>query len=81
MGPMVLLQRWVRRSTRTARGIAAELATRLDETFHGIDTIKLNGIETREAQRYTGAIDGFVEAQVKAEVLEMCGRFPIYPAL
>ncbi|MEL7117175.1 MAG: ABC transporter ATP-binding protein, partial [Pseudomonadota bacterium] len=67
MGPMVLLQKWVRRSTRTARGIAADLATHLDETFHGIDTIKLNGIERREADRYSGAIGGFVEAQVKAE--------------
>lgn len=67
MGPMVLLQRWVRRSTRTARGIAADLATRLDETFHGIDTIKLNGIERRESQRYSGEIEGFVDAQIKAE--------------
>jgi len=67
MGPMVLLQKWVRRSTRTARGVAADLATRLDETFHGIDTIKLNGIETREANRYSAAIDGFVQAQIKAE--------------
>jgi ABC-type multidrug transport system fused ATPase/permease subunit len=67
MGPMVLLQRWVRRSSRQARGIAADLATRLDETFHGIDTIKLNGIEAREARRYTSEVDGFVDAQVRAE--------------
>ena len=49
MGPMVLLQRWVRRSARKARVSAARIATRLDETFHGIDTIKLNTIEDREA--------------------------------
>ena len=67
MGPMVILQKWVRRSTREARNVAAGLATRLDETFHGIDTIKLNTIETREAERYSGALDGFVTAQVKSE--------------
>ncbi|MDJ0626875.1 MAG: ABC transporter ATP-binding protein [Rhodobacter sp.] len=67
MGPMVLLQRWVRRSTRRARNIAAGLATRLDETFHGIDTIKLNTIEAREGARYADAVDGFVDAQVRSE--------------
>ncbi len=67
MGPMVLLQRWVRRTTRAARNSAAVLATRLDETFHGIDTIKLNTIEEREAQRYAGQLDGFVRAQIKSE--------------
>lgn len=67
MGPMVLLQRWVRRSTRTARDAAAGIATRLDETFHGIDTIKLNTIEPREAARFAGALDGYVNAQIKSE--------------
>ncbi|MDJ0826441.1 MAG: ABC transporter ATP-binding protein [Rhodobacter sp.] len=67
MGPMVLLQRWVRRSTRRARSVAADLATRLDETFHGIDTIKLNTIEAREARRYGQALDGYVDAQIRSE--------------
>ncbi|MCP3972155.1 MAG: ABC transporter ATP-binding protein [Rhodobacteraceae bacterium] len=67
MLPMVALQRWVRRSTRRAREAAAGLSTRLDETFHGIDTIKLNTIETREAERYADRLGGFVEAQVKSE--------------
>jgi len=67
MLPMMFLQRWVRKSTRRARSVAANLATRLDETFHGIDTIKLNTIEAREADRYAGAISGFVSAQVKSE--------------
>jgi len=67
MGPMLLLQRWVRKSTRTARHAAAGIATRLDETFHGIDTIKLNTIETREAGRFAGALDGYVDAQVRSE--------------
>ena len=67
MGPMVLLQRWVRRSARKARVSAARIATRLDETFHGIDTIKLNTIEDREAGRFAGDLDGFVDAQIRAE--------------
>ncbi len=67
MGPMVLLQRWVRRSARRARESAARIAMRLDETFHGIDTIKLNAIEAREAGRFAGDLDGFVDAQIRAE--------------
>ncbi|MDF0599932.1 ABC transporter ATP-binding protein [Psychromarinibacter sp. C21-152] len=67
MGPMVLLQRWVRRSTRVARQTAARLSTRLDETFHGIDTIKLNTIEGREADRFSGELGGFVGAQIRSE--------------
>ena len=67
MGPIVFLQRWVRRSTRSARAAAAGIATRLDETFHSIDTIKLNAIETREATRVGAAVDDFVGAQIKSE--------------
>ncbi len=67
LGPVILLQRLVRRATRTARATAADLATRLDETFHGIDTIKLNTIETREARRFSGALTGFVSAQIRSE--------------
>ncbi len=67
MGPMVLLQRWVRRSARSARIAAARIATRLDETFHGIDTIKLNTIEDRETDRFSGELGGYVGAQIRAE--------------
>lgn len=67
LGPTVFLQRLVRRASRRVREIAAVLTTRLDETFHGIDTVKLNTIETREAARYTGTMRGFVRAAVRAE--------------
>ncbi|MEM6323134.1 MAG: ABC transporter ATP-binding protein [Pseudomonadota bacterium] len=67
MGPVLLLQRVVRSATRRARAIAALLATRLDETFHGIDTIKLNTVEAREVDRYSGALGDFVRAQVRSE--------------
>jgi len=67
MGPTLMLQRWVRRSARTARAVAAGVSTRLDEVFHGIDTIKLNTIEAREATRISRALDKFVSAQIRSE--------------
>jgi len=67
LGPIVLLQRWVRRTTRSARAAAARIATHLDEAFHGIDTIKLNAVETRETDRIRAAVDGFVTEQIRSE--------------
>jgi len=66
--PIMGLQRWVRVTARTARAAAARIATRLDEIFHGVDTIKLSGTEAREATRFDEELDGFVHAQVKSEV-------------
>lgn len=66
--PVMGLQGWVRRTTRGARVAAAHLATRLDEIFHGVATIKLNRMETREARRFDTALDGFVDAQVKSQI-------------
>ncbi|MGH1329763.1 MAG: ABC transporter ATP-binding protein [Paracoccaceae bacterium] len=65
--PITGLQRWVRATTRTARAAAARIATRLDEIFHGADTIKLASTETREADRFGAEINGFVSAQIKSE--------------
>lgn len=62
--PILALQRWVRRSARRARGIFAELATRLDEIFHGIGAIKLNRLESRESARFTERMAQFVTAQI-----------------
>ena len=67
MGPVAFLQRWVRGSARRARHAAAVLSTRLDEIFHGIDTIKLNTIEEHESARYAGSLDKYVKAQVKSQ--------------
>ncbi|RVV99896.1 ABC transporter ATP-binding protein [Mesobaculum littorinae] len=67
MAPMAWLQRQVRRTTSTARTAAADLATRLDETFHGIDTIKLAGIEAHDHARFSGALDRFVNAEIRTE--------------
>ena len=67
MGPMVILQRWVRNNARYGREVAADLANRLDESFHGIDTIKLNTIEDYEAQRFDNALSRYVRALIKTE--------------
>jgi len=64
--PIMALQRWVRRTTRTARAAAAVIATRLDEIFHGVTTIKLNRMEARETRRFDRALDRFVGAQVRS---------------
>jgi len=52
LGPIAGLLRFVRRVTYTARERAARLSTRLDEIFHGVNTIKLNTAETHEAARF-----------------------------
>lgn len=68
VGPILLLQRWIRRSARAARVAAAGVVTRLDESFHGIDTIKLNAIERRESGRVDDSIEGLVKQEMRAEV-------------
>ena len=64
--PVVLLQRVVRRKSREARNAAAGIATRLDEMFHGIDTIKLNATEDRETTRFHTETGNFVNAEIKS---------------
>ena len=65
--PLARLQNRVRRTARSAREAAAVLATRLDEVFHGITTIKLTGSATHEAGRYARAQGGYLKAQFRSE--------------
>ncbi|WP_425549868.1 ABC transporter ATP-binding protein [Celeribacter arenosi] len=65
--PIALLQRSVRKTTRTAREVAGRVSTRLDEIFHGATTIKLAGTEAREARRFGEEIDGYISAQVRSQ--------------
>lgn len=67
VAPLMFLFAAVRRTSKLAREIAAGLTARLDETFHGIDTVKLNGVEAREVDRYATKMRGYVWAQLKAE--------------
>ncbi|MDJ1015889.1 MAG: ABC transporter ATP-binding protein [Paracoccaceae bacterium] len=68
LGPVLILQRYVRRTTFRAREAAARLSTRLDEIFHGINTVKLNTSETRERGRFATTTDGFLRQEMKARM-------------
>ncbi|PVA06821.1 ABC transporter ATP-binding protein [Thalassorhabdomicrobium marinisediminis] len=50
--PSYAIQGYVRRKARAARIVAADMSTRLDEVFHGINPIKLNSLEDYQARRY-----------------------------
>ena len=65
--PLSRLQDRVRLTAKTAREAAALLATRLDEVFHGITTVKLTGSEAHESDRYGRAQGGYLRAQFRSE--------------
>ncbi|MGD9861761.1 MAG: ABC transporter ATP-binding protein [Pseudodonghicola sp.] len=64
--PVGMAQRYVRKKAAQARDLGADLATRLDEIFHGIVPVKLNNLENYQADRFGRHMDGFVRAEVKA---------------
>ncbi|MGR3344662.1 MAG: ABC transporter ATP-binding protein [Paracoccaceae bacterium] len=64
--PIVKIQTWVRSTARTARSAAASIATRLDEMFHGINTVKLNSTEDYESARFEKSVRRFVNAELKS---------------
>ena len=64
--PIWKIQTWVRSTARIARGAAASIATRLDEMFHGINTVKLNNTEDYESTRFEKSVRRFVNAELKS---------------
>ena len=74
--PSVLVQGFVRKRAGRAREVAARMSTRLDEVFHGLGPIKLNGLEGYQSRRY----DDLLARRVRAEVKGAAGRAAI-PAL
>ncbi len=64
--PSLMVQGYVRRKSREAREVAAQMSTRLDEVFHGINPIKLNALEPYQAGRYEALIDRQVRTEVKS---------------
>ena len=50
--PILILQKWIRRTAMESRNADAENTTRLDEIFHGISAIKLNNAEVFESKRF-----------------------------
>ncbi|MDX8347481.1 ABC transporter ATP-binding protein [Cognatiyoonia sp. IB215446] len=63
--PSLLVQSYIRRRSRSARQIAGQISTRLDEVFHGINPIKLNALEEYQAKRYDGLLKKSIEVNVK----------------
>jgi subfamily B ATP-binding cassette protein MsbA len=74
--PSFIVQRAVRRRAGAAREIAGRMSVRLDEVFHGMGPIKLNGLERYQARRF----DDLLRRRVRAEVQGAMGRATI-PAL
>ena len=68
LGPVVAAQRYVRKTSRAAREASARLSVRLDEIFHGIDTVKLAGAETREMGRFEDIMDRYLGREMKSRL-------------
>ncbi len=74
--PGLLVQRYIRRKSATAREVAAQMSLRLDEVLHGMTTIKLNKLERYQSQRY----ERENRRQIKSETQSELGR-ALMPAL
>ena len=64
--PSFAIQGYVRRKSRAAREVAADMSTRLDEVFHGINPIKLNSLEDYQANRYEALTGHRVRTETQA---------------
>jgi ATP-binding cassette subfamily B protein/subfamily B ATP-binding cassette protein MsbA len=63
--PSMALQRYVRRKTGQMRDAATQRSTRLDEIFHGIREVKLNGMEPYQLSRFRAVVDRIVRVNIK----------------
>ena len=63
--PSLVAQRYTRKQSVKAREVAANMATRLNEAFHGVGTIKLNGLERYYTDRYRALTKRQIEVEVK----------------
>ena len=66
--PLLAVQAFIRRTAIAAREAAARLSTRLDELFHGVQTIKLNRLEAHETTRFKDEIRLFLRPSIKAQI-------------
>jgi ATP-binding cassette, subfamily B, bacterial MsbA len=65
--PVFFLRRLIQRTARNSRSAAADIATRLDEIFHGISSIKLISGEQREYSKFSNRLDKFVKNSISSE--------------
>ncbi|WP_341864106.1 ABC transporter ATP-binding protein [Gymnodinialimonas sp. 57CJ19] len=66
--PLLAVQAFIRKTAIAAREAAARLSTRLDEIFHGIQTIKLNRLESNESNRFREEVRQFLRPSIKAQI-------------
>jgi ATP-binding cassette subfamily B protein len=66
LAPAFGAQRYVRKKARAARDIGAQLATRLDEIFHGIVPVKLNRLEGYQSRRFRDQTDRFIYSEMRS---------------
>ncbi len=64
--PAVGLRRYIFRKAMTSREQAGLRATRLDEIFHGIQAVKLNRMESYQADRFQRILNIIVRAEEKS---------------
>jgi len=64
--PAAVLRRYLRRKAIHLRNQAGERATRLDEIFHGIQSVKLNRMEAHQNARFGLILDRIVRAETKS---------------
>lgn len=65
--PVTLLQRYIRGTTKASREAAGRLTAQLDEMFHGIQSIKLNRLETYETARFDGEVRQFLRQALRSQ--------------
>ena len=66
--PILLLQKFIHSISRKSRASSARTTTLLDEAFHGVASIKLNGIEKYIKDRLNKVIDRTRDAWFGAEL-------------
>jgi ATP-binding cassette subfamily B protein/subfamily B ATP-binding cassette protein MsbA len=65
IAPAIMAQRYIRKKTRQMRAQSSDRATHLDEIFHGITAIKLNGLEGYQTDRFARIVRKVRISQVK----------------
>jgi subfamily B ATP-binding cassette protein MsbA len=66
--PLLMLQTFIRTTSRKAREAAARLSTRLDEMFHGVQAIKLNRLEHHIETRFFGEARSYLRHMFRAQI-------------
>lgn len=63
--PAAFAQKFVRQRAGEARDLGASLAIRLDEIFHGVVQIKLNGAEDYQARQFQKLSKAYIRKQIR----------------